>query len=111
MKTLNGKAEAMTARSSAATTLLLLLMLSACAVGPKYEAPQTADAEIAIATDASLDTASFEAAWWRQFGDPVLDDLVSRALEEAELNIDVVAIYKALGGGWEAAPDPLASLQ
>jgi multidrug efflux system outer membrane protein len=32
-------------------------------------------------------------------------------LAEAQLNIDVVAIYKALGGGWEAAPDPLASLQ
>jgi multidrug efflux system outer membrane protein len=28
------------------------------------------------------------------------------ALAETELNTSVVVIYKALGGGWEAAPDP-----
>jgi multidrug efflux system outer membrane protein len=96
MKTLNGKSDAMTARSLSAATLLLSLTLSACAVGPKYEAPQTADAEIAIATDASLNTASFEAAWWRQFGDPVLDDLVSRALEgDLDLRMAVARVREA----------------
>ena len=60
------------------------------------EAPQTADAELEIATGAGLDTAGFEAAWWRQFGDPVLDDLVSRALEgDLDLRLAVARVREA----------------
>ncbi len=73
-----GTAIASAARPAAAT--ILALFLSACAVGPDYAPPETALADISLTADAGLDQDSFEAAWWRQFGDPVLDDLVSRAL-------------------------------
>ncbi len=53
--------------------------LAGCAVGPNYVAPTTAPAEFAdIAT--VITTQPFEAHWWSQFGDPVLDSLVERAL-------------------------------
>jgi outer membrane protein, multidrug efflux system len=75
---------------------LLALVLSACAVGPRYDAPETAPAEISVAADSGLETASFEAAWWRQFGDPVLDELVSRALEgDLDLRIAVARVREA----------------
>ncbi|WP_110972929.1 MULTISPECIES: efflux transporter outer membrane subunit [Pseudomonas] len=60
---------------------LLVLALSACAVGPDYKAPETAAAHLA-ATDgqAGLDRNRFESAWWHQFEDPVLDQLVTQSL-------------------------------
>jgi multidrug efflux system outer membrane protein len=96
MKTLAGKPDAKTTGTSPAIAMLCLLVLSACAVGPQYDAPQTADAEFVIAADAGLETGSFEAAWWRQFGDPVLDELVSRALEgDLDLRIAVARVREA----------------
>ena len=56
------------------------LLLAACAVGPDYETPDTAAAEFLNTTSAGLITAPVEAEWWRQFGDPVLEDLVTRSL-------------------------------
>lgn len=82
--------------SRAIAAALLALALSACAVGPQYDAPETASAEISVAADAGLETASFEAAWWRQFGDPILEDLVSRALEgDLDLRIAVARVREA----------------
>lgn len=63
-----------------AAPLAALLLLSACAVGPRYEAPATPPAEFRKADPAAFTSAQAEAAWWRQFGDPVLDDLMDRAL-------------------------------
>jgi len=58
-----------------------LLLLSGCAVGPHYKAPQPADVKY-HATDSSLETeAPFDARWWKQFEDPVLDSLVDRSLK------------------------------
>lgn len=61
---------------------LLALLLAACAVGPDYEKPQdgapsrwqAAGGEVAARDEAVL------AEWWRQFNDPVLDQLVADAL-------------------------------
>jgi len=55
------------------------LALGACAV--RAEAPvSTITSPASLATPTTTDEA-FERDWWRQFGDPVLDALVSEALE------------------------------
>lgn len=59
---------------------LTALNFTACTVGPDYEAPATAPVEFIAADPAAFSEQPFEVRWWRQFGDPVLDDLVARAL-------------------------------
>lgn len=64
--------------------LAALALVSACAVGPDYvvppppggPAPTLTEADAAITTPTPLPP-----QWWRLFGDPVLDGLVTRALE------------------------------
>ena len=57
-----------------------LLLASGCAVGPHYRPPQPAAVKY-HAADANLETGEpFDARWWKQFEDPVLDSLVDRAL-------------------------------
>jgi len=68
--------------------LATLLLLSACAVGPDYRAPQTEPAQIERATTPPFDRSRFEAAWWRQFDDPTLNTLVREALgDNRELRV------------------------
>lgn len=61
---------------------LLILALSACAVGPDYRAPVTDPAPIAALEAADYDRSRFEAAWWEQFDDPTLNQLVQRSLQD-----------------------------
>jgi multidrug efflux system outer membrane protein len=63
-----------------ATVSLLALSLAACAVGPDYRAPETPPPQFVEAAKADVAERPFEARWWGQFGDPVLDELVARAL-------------------------------
>ncbi|MBM7059169.1 TolC family protein [Pseudomonas sp. UL073] len=58
---------------------LLALALSACAVGPDYQAPTTEAARVASA-DQGYDRSSFETLWWQQFDDPTLNQLVASSL-------------------------------
>jgi len=62
--------------------LLSLLGVAAagCAVGPRYKAPQTAPAQFHSADAQLTITAPFEERWWKQFDDPVLNDLMEKAL-------------------------------
>lgn len=60
--------------------MALALLLSACAVGPDYKAPDTAPAVIANAQSAQFVAQNPEAAWWQQFDDAELDSLVKRSL-------------------------------
>lgn len=60
---------------------LLTLALSACAVGPDYQAPATDPARIAALEASDYDRSRFETAWWRQFDDPTLDRLVQTSLD------------------------------
>lgn len=72
-------------KAVAANTLkisLLALALSACAVGPDYQAPATAPAQLAIAQDGDYDRSRFEAIWWQQFDDPTLNQLVQQSLAD-----------------------------
>lgn len=69
---------------------LLALPLAACAVGPTYRAPETAPAQFVSASVAGVAEQPFEAKWWGQFGDPVLDGLVARALG-GDLDLKIAA--------------------
>ncbi len=79
-----------------------LLALAGCAIGPSYVAPTTPSATFDVAAAEPLTQQPFEAAWWQQLGDPVLDDLVARALA-GDLDIRIAAARideaRALLGG------------
>ena len=60
---------------------LLALLASGCMVGPDYLRPQVETPPAwRLSDEAANDLAN--TAWWQQFDDPVLDDLVSTALRE-----------------------------
>ena len=64
------------------TPALLALALSACAVGPDYRVPETDPARIAALEAGDYDRTRFDAAWWQQFDDPTLNQLVQRSLAD-----------------------------
>jgi multidrug efflux system outer membrane protein len=71
-------------------------LLSACAVGPDYRAPETAATPFIAAQTAGVTEQPFEAAWWEQFQDPVLDDLIERALTgDLDLKIALARVEEA----------------
>ena len=62
------------------TTLFAALALAGCvSVGPDYKAPNTQPANVENIDAARESHAQFQAAWWKQFNDPVLDTLIQRA--------------------------------
>lgn len=66
-----------------AAPLALAAALAGCAVGPNYVAPPSAALAVPDRFVAAPPAAASEAdlaTWWRSFGDPVLSDLVVRAL-------------------------------
>jgi NodT family efflux transporter outer membrane factor (OMF) lipoprotein len=68
-------------------------LLSACAVGPKYvpaKPEMPANWHESSGSAQELDPAVLE-RWWAQFHDPVLDDLVARAVE-GNLDLKVAAL-------------------
>lgn len=80
-------------RAAAVAFVPMLLTLTGCTVGPDYVAPVpdvpaafTAPLSEEDQTDAVAPTVyeagGVEMAWWQQLGDPILDDLVDRALKE-----------------------------
>lgn len=74
------------ARVAAPALLLLLsLTLGGCLLGPNYQRPAIATpATFRFETPQVADTAN--SAWWEQFQDPVLNDMIATALAE---NLDV----------------------
>ncbi|HTX24495.1 MAG TPA: efflux transporter outer membrane subunit [Steroidobacteraceae bacterium] len=71
-------------RETATHRLLLLIgvavCLAACAVGPNYRRP-TLDVPAAYRIRPATAAALIDTAWWRQFQDPVLDELIGEALK------------------------------
>src|SRR4051812_25714346 len=56
------------------------LLLAGCAVGPDYKRPaDPAPATFANATGALTTNTQHNAAWWRSFNDPLLEQLIARA--------------------------------
>jgi outer membrane protein, multidrug efflux system len=81
------------ARASAAAALIA--GLAACAVGPTYHRPQAPTVEPRN-INAHFTAATPNAAWWRQFGDPVLADLEARALaDNLDLHIAIARVRSA----------------
>jgi len=85
--------------------MALAAALSACAVGPDYEKPETAPGpQFANGALPEFKRDGIEVAWWTQFHDPVLSDLIGRAvqnnrdLKAAEANLRVArALYMEAG--------------
>jgi multidrug efflux system outer membrane protein len=96
---------------------LLALLASGCMVGPDYVRPPVdAPAAWRLTEPEVKDLAN--TAWWEQFGDPVLNDLVATALREnkdlliATARIDEFAgnygfvrsgLFPQIGSGYEAS--------
>lgn len=74
-----------TLRIKVLTLLLLLTCITGCMVGPKYERPDTMADQVERFTWLPADwedvnDANMVGPWWKQFNDPVLNDLVDQAL-------------------------------
>ncbi len=67
--------------------VILVLVLTACTVGPDYKRPEVAvPQQWTIDYPAAVELSNM--AWWRQFDDPALDELVERAVRQ---NLDLQA--------------------
>lgn len=101
----------------AALPLLLVAALAGCTLGPDYERPPMPAPE-AFANAPAEAPGPADAAWWSQFGDPVLDGLVAEALannrtvKAAAANVEAAAavltqtkapLYPQVGYGAGAA--------
>jgi len=76
-----------------------VLLLGACAVGPRYHAPEQASPAIANASAAGFETRTPDGTWWHEFGDPTLDGLMTRALSsnlDLRIAIDRVRAARAV---------------
>jgi len=74
-----------------------LALLSGCMVGPDYERPPV-DVPPAWRMSDKAAKAITNPAWWEQYGDPILNDLVKTALEEnKDLKIAAMRIDQFLG--------------
>lgn len=71
----------MKALAPALLALACALTLTACAVGPDYQTPATAPAQLSAAKAGDYDHSRFEALWWQQFDDPTLNQLVQQSLD------------------------------
>jgi multidrug efflux system outer membrane protein len=56
------------------------VLMSGCAVGPHYKAPQPAAVTYHDADPKLVTQAPFDARWWKQFEDPTLDSLIEKSL-------------------------------
>jgi NodT family efflux transporter outer membrane factor (OMF) lipoprotein len=78
--------------SGSMTLLLASAALAGCAVGPDYHRPTLAAPPAFMGTSAvdarttAAPAAADATAWWATFGDPVMTDLVARALDQ---NLDI----------------------
>jgi multidrug efflux system outer membrane protein len=61
--------------------LLLFLLLSACAVGPDYQQPETVLPEqFANGQHDEFKADNIELSWWKLFNDPLLEDLINQTV-------------------------------
>jgi NodT family efflux transporter outer membrane factor (OMF) lipoprotein len=79
--------------------LAAALLVSACAVGPDYAVPPPPGGPAPTLTEADAAATApspLPAQWWRLFRDPVLDSLVTRALERnTDLRIAAANLQRA----------------
>ena len=77
------------------------VLLSACAVGPKFEQPQARLPERwevqtpqGIELESNVDESAIEEEWWKQFGDPMLAELIEQA-KQSNLDARIAALRVA----------------
>jgi outer membrane protein, multidrug efflux system len=75
---------------------VMALCLGACAAGPDYESPDAAEPAFHNVDSIRFERARIEAAWWSEFGDPVLDELIEQALsQDLDLRIAAARVREA----------------
>lgn len=91
------------------TPSLLALALAACAVGPDYKTPNTEPARFDAQMQAkAYDRNRFESIWWKQFDDPVLNQLVQASLDgNRDLRVAFARLKSARAIREDAANDQL----
>jgi len=86
-------------RARALLPLAAALMLGGCMVGPDYAVPPAPGGPAPRLLEADAATTAptpLPAQWWRLFGDPVLDALVTRALERnTDLRVAAANLQRA----------------
>lgn len=90
-----------------ATVTATAVALTGCAVGPDYARPEpSAPVSLTTLPEApEISQAAPEAEWWRAFGDPVLDQLISDAvannadLEAAAARIEQARALRSVAAG------------
>lgn len=77
--------------------LVTVLVLAGCAsVGPDYHAVKPATPQLQGLDAAQENVAQFQAAWWKQFNDPILDALIQRAAaNNLDLRIAVARLHES----------------
>lgn len=89
-----------------ALVLLLLGVFAACTVGPDYQRPGIdIPAVYLYEPTAAAETADLE--WWRQFGDPVLDGLITEALANNKTVRIAAANVERAAGAFVTTRSPL----
>jgi multidrug efflux system outer membrane protein len=80
------------------TALLMTaaFIASACGARAKYEAPKTSPAVLKNADPAVFSSQPYDPRWWKQFEDPVLDQLITSALDaNTDVRIGVARVGQA----------------
>ncbi len=77
--------------------LFIAAVIAGCAVGPDYKRPAVeTPGSFRYAAQESAETANTE--WWRQFGDPVLDQLIAEGLANSkDVSIAAANVTQAAG--------------
>src|SRR5690242_10234503 len=83
--------------AKAALALGLTLLLAGCVnVGPDYHHPAEKPVALQGVDTARQSSADFQADWWKQFNDPTLDALITRAAKNApDLKIALARLDEA----------------
>jgi NodT family efflux transporter outer membrane factor (OMF) lipoprotein len=72
------------------------LLLSACAVGPDFQSPQSTLPSQWQAAGSGISTEAVDTEWWKRLNDPVLDDLVGRALQSnADVKLAILRVAES----------------
>lgn len=81
-------------------SVMMLLLLIGCAVGPDYKRPAI-DAPTAWRVEEKEAKDLANTAWWEQFEDPVLNELIKTALKESDdLRIATARVEEYVGQYW-----------
>ncbi|GLQ45181.1 RND transporter [Dyella lipolytica] len=94
------------------TALFAALALAGCvSVGPDYKAPATQTANVQGIDAARESAAQFQATWWEQFHDPVLDALIQHAAKGSlDLRIAAARLHESRALLGSAKSDQLPTI-